>query len=136
MSELEELEGTPTPQKDKSIIEVDPKWPFWQRTLANLVNASFVFIWVFAVSFLLYTFNQNEELVILRDAMLNIIVPAVVIGILTLISAMTLVSWGFPYFSFRKLMQEGTPIERAACCGFWGAIAIAIAMIIAAGIKP
>jgi hypothetical protein len=135
--ELDELDynASVPPAKTKEIIHVNSEWPWWQRLLANLVNASGVFLWLFFTVVSIWHFNQNAELVILRNAMMNVIVSSVTYGIMTLVSAMTLVSWFFPYFSFRRLMQEGTPIERAACCGFWSAIAIAIAIIIASGLK-
>lgn len=117
--------------KQKAIIEVKDEWPWYQRLAANIINASGVFIWLLITVFLLYTFGLNPELVGYRNALLNIIVPAVAYGILSLTAGLTLISWLFPYFNYRKTMREGTPAEKAACMQFWGAIAIALAIIIA-----
>lgn len=132
---MEDLENE-VKKVNKAIIETNPEWSFWQRTLANLINASGVFLWVFVSVYLLYTYDKNLELSILRDAMLNIIIPATVYGVFTLFSAMTLVSWFFPYFSFRTLMEKGTPMERLGCMGFWAVIGLCIAMIICKAINP
>jgi hypothetical protein len=115
---------------DKSMIEVNPGWPFWQRAAANVINASGVIGWIIAVYVIIMTYNKSAVLVSYRDAYLNLVVPASVIGILSLIAGLTLVSWLFPYFSFRTMMEKGTPIERASCMGFWATIAIALSIII------
>jgi hypothetical protein len=120
---------------DKVIIDVNPEWPFWQRLGANIINGAPVFFWVLVTYFLIYTFNSSPELVGNRDAMLNIVVPSVAYGILSLISGLALISWMMPYFSFRRIMQTGSPIEKATCMLFWGLCMIAIAMIVAAGIR-
>jgi hypothetical protein len=120
---------------DKSIIDVKDEWSFIHRFIANLINTFPVFIWVFISFFLLYQFNIDPESVDLRDSMLNIVVPSAVYGILTLVSGLTLVSWFFPFFSYRRLMREGSPIERLGCLFFWGLVSIALSIIIGSAIK-
>jgi hypothetical protein len=132
--ELKELDGTPD-RKSKNIIEVNEEWPWYQRLAANIINASGTFIWIVVTYLLLRLFNGNAELVALRNASLNIVVPTVAYGLLSLIAYLTLSSWLFPYFSYRRMIKDGTPLERAACCLFWGLIALSGAIIIAAGIR-
>ena len=123
---------------DKNIIDIPDKkedWPLWKRAGAHLLNASGTFLWLIVTYALLVYFGRNEQLAALRDAGLNIVVPTVAYGLLSLIAYLALTSWFFPYFSPRKIMREGTPLEKAACLMFWGLISIAGAIIVAAGIK-
>jgi hypothetical protein len=124
--------------KDKNIIDVpegNAEWALWKRIGAHLINASGTFLWLIVTYILLVSFNASEGLVALRDAMMNITVPSTAYGILSLIAGLSLITWWFPYFSPRRIMKEGQPVERAACLHFWGLIAFAIAIIVAAGIK-
>jgi hypothetical protein len=90
---------------------------------------------VLVTYYLLDLFNGNKELVGYRNAMLNLVTSSVAYGILSLISGLSLISWLFPYFSFRQIMQKGSPIEKASCMLFWAGVCISLAIIIAAGIR-
>jgi hypothetical protein len=123
---------------DKNIIDVpegNGAWPWWKRIGAHVLNASGTLFWVAVTYIMLITFQRNEQLVVLRDAMLNITVPSTAYGILSLIAGLSLITWWFPYFNPRRIMKEGQPAEKAACLQFWGLVAFAIAIIVAAGIK-
>jgi hypothetical protein len=127
---FEELEQEPQ-KKDRAIIDIKEEWPFWQRVAGNIVNALPTILWAGVTIALLYFFQGNAELVGLSQAYMNLVVPATAYGILSLSAGLTLISWFFPYFSYRRMMKDGSPIEKAACMGFWGLIAIALAIIIA-----
>lgn len=118
-------------KKDRSIIDIQEDWPLWQRISASIINFSPVFIWTIITIFLLHLFSGNTELVGFRDAYLNIVVPAAAYGVGTLIAGVSLFGYLFPYFSYRRIMRNGTPLERSMCMGLWGMIAIAIAIVIA-----
>ena len=115
----------------KAIIDIQEDWPLWQRIAASIINFSPVFLWTIITLFLLKSFSGNVELVGFRDAYLNLVVPAAAYGVGTLIAGLSLVGLLFPYFSYRRIMRTGTPIEKAMCLVFWGLIAIAIAIVIA-----
>ena len=111
--------GTPE-KKDKSIIDIKPDWPLWQRTLATMVNSFPVFIWMVLTVLLMWYLGGNPELVGLRNAYLNLVIPAIGYGILSLNAGLALVSWFFPYFSVKRIMREGTPMEKVGIMIFWG----------------
>lgn len=112
--------------KNKEIIEIQDDWPWYHRLIANVVNAGGIFFWAIISFLLLYHFNSNAELAGLRDAYLNLVVPHSMYVIFTLIAGMALGSWLMPWFSPRRIMRTGTPLEKAMCMGFWAALAIAI----------
>jgi hypothetical protein len=130
---FEELDQEPQakPTKKREIVEIKDEWPFWQRLAGNIVNALPTVLWAIVTIALLYFFQGNAELVGLSQAYMSLVVPATAYGILSLSAGLTLISWFFPYFSYRRMMKEGSPIEKAACMAFWGLIAIALAIIIA-----
>jgi hypothetical protein len=130
---FEELENVPQakPIQQREIMEVKDEWPFWQRVVGNIVNALPTVLWAVVTVALLILFQGNAELVGLSQAYMNLVVPATAYGILSLSAGLTLISWFFPYFSYRRMMKDGTPIEKAACMAFWGLIAIALALVIA-----
>ena len=133
MEQKEDLAAKPSRdgEKTKAIIDIKEEWPWYQRLAGNVINFSGVFIWLGVTIFLLYVFGLNPELVGYRNALLNIIVPAVSYGILSLVAGLSLISWLFPYFNYRRIMRSGSPEEKAACMQFYAAIAIALAIIIA-----
>jgi hypothetical protein len=115
----------------RAIIDIKDDWPWWQRFVASFINSIPVFLWCGITYLLIMMFGSNVELVGFRNAYLNVIVPAAAYGILTLVAGLTLVSWLFPYFNYRRLMREGSDVEKATCMVFWGAIALALSIIIA-----
>ena len=127
---LEELSQTPE-KKEKAIIDIKEDWPMWQRVLASIVNAFPVFVWMFLTIGIMYYLSGNVELAGLRNAYLNLVVPAVAYGILSLNAGLALVSWFFPYFSIKRVMKSGTPLEKAGLMLFWGLIALSLGIIIA-----
>jgi hypothetical protein len=120
--------------KQKAIIDIHEEWPWYFKLGASIVNGVPVVIWCVFAYFALTYFSQNPELVSNRDMTLNISMWVTVWGVFSEVAFLTLVSWFFPYFSYKKL-QAGTPIEKAACYIFWGFLALAGAMIISAGIR-
>jgi hypothetical protein len=126
---FEELEQEP--RKEREIIEVKDEWPFWQRLAGNILNALPTVLWAMVTVALLVFFHGSAELLGLSEAYMNLVVPATAYGILSLSAGLTLISWFFPYFSYRRMIKEGTPEEKKGCMQFWGAIAIALAIIIA-----
>jgi hypothetical protein len=127
------LDSTPDREREstKQIMEINPNWPWWHRLIGNLINASGVFVWIAVTVICLYVFQGNPELVGYRNNLLNVIVTIAAYGILSFVAGLTLVSWFFPYFNYRRIMATGTPIEKASCMVFWGLIAIALAIVIA-----
>jgi hypothetical protein len=131
----DDLKNELTPNKSKALIDVREEWPWYARIGAYIVNAvpvamSLVFFY-YAISY----FNKDPSLVHNRDVTLNITVWAVVIGILAEICLITIVSWTNPHLSYKRLRNSGSDLEKAACYIFWGLLAIAGAIIIAAGIR-
>ena len=119
------------PQKTpREIIEVKEEWPFWQRLAGNIINALPTVMWAVVTIVLLYLFQGNAELVGLSQAYMNLVVPATAYGILSLSAGLTLISWFFPYFSYRRI-KDGSPMEKMGCMIFWGLIALALAIVIA-----
>ena len=129
------MEDAKHPSLEKKILEVKDEWSWYTKFGAHILNASGTFLWIIVTYFILISFNGDPQLVALRDSMLNQVVPSTAYGILTLIAAMSLATYLFPYFSFKKISKEGSPEEKAACMHYWGMIAIAVALIISAGIK-
>lgn len=121
----------PNEPQNKVIIPINPEWPWHQRFAANLINSSGVFIWLVLTVFLLWNYQASLELTSYRDALLNIVIPSTAYGILSLVAGLTFVSWLFPYFSYRQIMEKGTDLERLGCFIFWSSIAIALAIVIA-----
>jgi hypothetical protein len=115
----------------RAIIDIGESWSWGQRLMGNIVNALPTVLWALVTVALLYFFQGNAELVGLSTAYMNLVVPATAYGILSLSAGLTLISWFFPYFSYRRIVREGTPEEKKGCMQFWGAIAIALAIIIA-----
>lgn len=126
---FDELEEKPE-GKSKAIIEVHEEWPFWQRLAANIVNALPTVLWAAVTIAMLYFFSGSNELLGLSKAYMNLVVPATAYGILSLSAGLTLISWFFPYFSYRRI-KEGSPMEKMGCMIFWGLIALALSIIIA-----
>ena len=123
----------PKEMNKKSIVNMEGSedWPFWQRFGANLINSAPVFLWMIATFCIMWYLGANPELVGLRNAYLNLVVPAAAWGVVTLIAGVALFAWAFPYFNYKRIMRKGTPLEKAMCMGLWGMIAIAIAIVIA-----
>jgi len=115
----------------KVIIPVNPNWPWHQRFAANFINSLGVLIWLVLTIFLVWNYQASVELTEYRDALLNLIIPATIYGILSLVAGLTLVSWLFPYFSYRQIMENGSDLERLGCLIFWSCISIALAIVIA-----
>jgi hypothetical protein len=127
---LAELNEKRAEIKKKELIEIQDDWSWGQRFAGNVLNALPTFLWAIVTIALLLLFHGNNELAGLSSAYMNLVVPATAYGILSLAAGLTLISWFFPYFSYR-LMRNGTPVEKAGCMVFWGMIAIALAIIIA-----
>ncbi len=124
----------PSDKKPKVIVDIDPEWPWYKQIALSIVNALPIIIFGIFTYFTLEHFSHNPELVHNRDMTLNISMHVTVWGIFAEVAFLTLVSWFFPYFSYKKL-QAGTPIEKAGCYLFWGFLALAGAIIISAGIR-
>jgi hypothetical protein len=119
----------------RSLIDVKEEWPWYWRMSATIINFIPTLIWFLVAYFLLTFFAQNSDLVIKRNLTLNISVPIVAWGILSLIATLTLVSTFFPYFSYKRIMLNGDPRVQSACLHFWGMLSLAAAIIIAAGVR-
>ena len=128
---FEELEGVPQtkPIQQREIMEVKDEWPFWQRVAGNIVNALPTVLWAAVTIALLILFQGNAELVGLSQAYMNLVIPATAYGILSLSAGLTLISWFFPYFSYRKKSTDS--LEKLGDRIFWGLIALALAIVIA-----
>lgn len=124
----------PNEQKQRVIVDVNPEDPWYKQLFFNIINGIPIVVWCVFAYFALTYFSQNAELVSNRDMTLNISVWVTIWGVFSEVAFLTLVSWFFPYFSYKKL-QAGTPIEKAACYIFWGFLALAGAIIISAGIR-
>lgn len=135
MENKEDFGMDPTPDQERpqtrQIMEINPNWPWWQRLIGNLINASGTFMWATVTIVLIYTFNANPELVGFRNALLNVVVPAIAYGILSLIAGITLFSWLNPWFSPLRIMQTGDPLEKAAYMVMCGLVALALAIVVA-----
>ena len=117
-------------KRDRAIVEIDEDWSWKKRVGAHIINASGVFFWVVVTLLLLYLFSGNSELVGYRNALLNIIVPAVAYGICSLVAGLALISWLNPWMSPAKLMKQDST-TRLACCIYWGACVVALSIVIA-----
>ena len=115
-------------RKDRSIIDVEEDWTFSQKVMAHVLNASGVIAWVAVTIILLYFFGQNAELVGLRNAYMNLSVPASAYGILSLIAGLAGISWLFPQFNPR---EPAEPLVKAGRLLFWGLVSLSLAIIIA-----
>ena len=115
--------------KTRQLIAIKQEWSWGQRFVANVINASGTFLWAAVTLFIVYMFNQNQELVGFRNAYLNLVVPSIAYGILSFVAGLTLVSWLFPYFSYRRIMNSGSDIEKLGCFIFWGSIALSLSII-------
>ena len=127
---FDELDGK-VEKRNRAIIDIKEEWVWYQRWAAAFINSIPVFLWVIVTYFLITLFNANSELIGFRNAYLNIIVPAAAYGVMTLVAGLSLISWLFPYFNYRRIMREGSSIEKASCMLFWGLVALAISIIVA-----
>lgn len=115
-------------KRDRSIVDIDEDWSWSQKLMANILNASGVIAWVAVTIILLYFFGQNDELVGLRNAYMNLSVPASAYGILSLVAGLAGISWLFPQFNPR---EAADPMVKSARLLFWGLVALSLAIIIA-----
>lgn len=124
-----ETSGIPE-KKDRAIIDIKEDWTLWQRTLASIVNAFPVFVWMVLTVGIMWYLGGNPELVGLRNAYVNLVVPAMSYGILSVAAGLALISWFFPYFSVKRVMREGTPLEKLGIMLFWGLIGLGLCLVV------
>lgn len=124
----------PNDNKSRALVDIDPAWPWYKKLFFDIVNGIPVVVWAVIAYMAVVYFSNNPELVYNRDMSLNLSVWITVWGIFSEVAFLTLVSWFFPYFSYKRL-QNGSPMEKAACYLFWGFLALAGAIIISAGIR-
>lgn len=124
----------PNEKKSRAIIDIEDDWPWYIRLAASIVNGLPVAVLVVVTYLVLESFSHNPELVSNRNLTMNIAMYATVWGIFAEVGFLTLVSWFFPYFSYKRI-KTSAPIVQATCFLFWGFLALAGAIIIAAGIR-
>jgi hypothetical protein len=133
-----ELNEEPTPNthpnKPRVIIDINEEWPWYRILAGQIINGIPVTLWVVFVYFALSYFSQSPELVANRDLTMNISMNTTLWGLSAEIAFLTFFSWFFYLFSFKRV-QASAPIVQASCYILWGLLAIAGAIIIAAGIR-
>jgi hypothetical protein len=132
--DLEKELDPKNPIKSKAIIDINEEWPWYKILGAQIVNGIPIAIWVVIVYFVLGYFNQDPTLVANRDLTMNISMYTTLWGLSAEIAFLTFFSWFFYLFSFKRV-QASAPIVQASCYILWGLLAIAGAVIIAAGIR-